>query len=294
MTGFWRPETPKPPRSDKHWMSAISSISPSYFSVMGIPILAGRTFTQTETQASHVIVVNRAFARKYFGDAPALGRVIDTDVGDSGAERIVGVVGDTRDSLTADPKPFAYFPYNWRWPVFNVVFRGNIAGARYAKEVATLTSRAFPQYRVPDVRSFAQAVRDNAAAARASFLLLAALTAIAVLVALAGIYGVVAFSVERRFHEIGIRLALGATRTNILLGIMRIALLQSAAGIALGIVVAAFCARQIRAQLFQTSPFDATSFIGAVVVTLVCVLVAAAVPSIRAGRVDPARTLRYE
>lgn len=294
MTGFWRPGTPKPSRRDQKWMSEISSISPAYFSVMQIPILAGRTFAQSETGTSHVIVVNRAFAKKYFGASPALGREINTDVGNFGGERIIGVVGDTRDTLTGNPKPMAYFPYDWKWPVFLVVSRLNGGGAQYAKEVSALTTRAFPQYRTPDIRSFEQAVRNDSAAARASFSLLGALTAIAVLVALVGIYGVVAFSVERRFHEIGIRLALGATRANIVLGILRVALLQAAAGIAFGVIAAAFCARQIRAQLYQTSPLDALSFTAAVVLTLICVVAAAAIPSLRAGRVDPARTLRYE
>lgn len=294
MTGFWRPGTPKPARTDKHWMSEVTSVSPAYFSVMRTPIVAGRTFSANETSVSHAIVVNRAFARKYFGDTPALGREINTDAGDYGVERIVGVVADTRDSLTGTPKPTAYFPYNARWPVFTVVFRVRSGGPQYAKEVAALAARAFPQYSVPQVRSFEQAVRDDAAAARASFLLLAALTAIAVLVALAGIYGVIAYSVERRFQEIGIRLALGATRAAIFASVLRAALVQSAAGIALGIVVAAFCARQIRAQLFQTSPFDAASFMAAVFLTLACVVLAAAIPSLRAARIDPSRTLRYE
>lgn len=294
MTGFWRPGTPKPSRRDTQAMSEITLISPEYFSVMRIPVIAGRTFAQNELHSSNAIVVNRAFAKKYFGNAPALGRTINTDFGNFGSQRIVGVVGDTRNSLTASPKPMAYFPYNWPWPAFKVVFRTNADNAPYAAEVAALVSRAFPQYRIPQVQSFEQAVRDDAAAARASFLLLAALTGIAVLVALAGIYGVVAFSVERRFHEIGIRLALGATRASIFLGIIRIALLQAGAGIALGIIIAAFCARQIRAQLFQTSPLDAISFIGAIVLTLLCVIVAASIPSLRASGVDPARTLRYE
>jgi predicted permease len=294
MTGFWRIGTPQPSRKDKSALSEITTISPAYFSVMQIPIISGRTFTRTETAASHVIVVNHAFARKYFGDAPALGQQINTDVGDYGSERIVGIVADTRDSLVATPKPMAYFPYNWKWPVFVVVFRINRDGAQYAKELAALTSHAFPQYRVPGVTSLEQAVSDDAAAARASFLLLAALTGIAVVVALAGVYGVVAFSVERRFHEIGIRLALGATSASIFLAIVRVALLQSAAGIAIGIAVAALCARQIRNQLFQTSPLDAPSFMLAVLLTLVCVIAAAAIPSLRASRVDPSRSLRYE
>ena len=294
MTGFWHIGAPQPSRKDQSALSQISTISPNYFTVMRIPVVAGRTFTKTETAASHVIVVNQAFAKKYFGDAPALGRQINTDVGNYGAERIVGIVGDTRDSLIAARKPMAYFPYNWKWPVFVVTFRVKADGPQYAKELASLTSRAFPQYRIPGVTSLEQAVHGDAADARASFLLLAVLTGIAVLVAVAGIYGVVAFSVERRFHEIGIRLALGATRASIFLGIIRLALLQAVAGVAAGIVVAAFCAHQIRAQLFQISPLDAPSFVAAVVLTLFCVVLAAAIPCVRAGSVDPARTLRYE
>ena len=187
----------------------------------------------------------------------------------------------------------AYFPFGGRVPIFLVVFRVSAGNVNYAYEISSMISQSFPQYRV-QTTSFEQAIRDDGAVMRASFALLATLTVIALLVAVAGIYGVVVFSVEQRFHEIGIRMAPGASRRDILLSVIRSALVQSGIGVALGLVIAAFCAQQIRAQLFQTSPFDAASFAMAVALTLVTSALAAAVPAIRAARVQPANILRYE
>jgi putative ABC transport system permease protein len=151
-----------------------------------------------------------------------------------------------------------------------------------------------PQYAPPQVKSLDQVLADDSAVARTSLVLLAILAAIALSLALAGIYGVVAFSVERRYHEIGIRLALGARRRRLLSRIVGSSLGQALCGIALGIIASVFGVRAIEHQLFKTAPFDPASFVCTAVLLIACTALASALPAWRALRIDPAQTLRYE
>jgi predicted permease len=291
LSGFWRLDEP---HTRHGTLASVNDVSSQYFAALRIPLLAGRTFKPGETTADRVIVVNESFAKKFFGTAPALNKQISTENNDYGAVRIVGIVADTRDSLNSAPKAMAYFPFKERAPVFVVVFRVQHADAHLAAEVTAMTRRSFPQFGVPQVTSLQSAVRDASAQARASFILLAALTAIVLLVALAGIYGVVSFAVARRYHEIGVRIALGAHRRRIVYGIVGYAIAESAIGVAAGLVIAAFAAQAIRSQLFKTAPFEPSSFLAAAALVVLCVAAASAVPAWRATGTDPARTLRFE
>jgi predicted permease len=300
MTAFWLPGKPIPGRRDNGAMADIGFFSPGYAPLMHIPILAGRTFGKDDR--GQIIVVNRTFARKYFGAKPAVGAHIfcGTDVVNGGRlYRIIGVVGDTRDSLTHQPKPTAYWPLSstaplFRSGVFTVVLKTAGDDSRLAVEISSIAQRYFPQYAPPQITSLDQVLTDNSAVARTSLAMLATLAGIALLLALAGIYGVVAFSVERRYHEIGIRRALGETHRRLFSRIVGASIVQAILGIALGVVAAAFGARAIEHQLFKTQPFDPASFALTAALLLACAALASAIPAWRALRIDPARTLRYD
>lgn len=300
MGGFWLPGKPMPSRRDDSALAEVGFFSPEYLKVMRIPLLAGRNFTKTDLDGRKVLVVNEAFAHKYFGGASPVGASIFTGVGvpKQTLYEIIGVIGDTRDSLTKQPKPTAYLPFS-RTPifgvaVFSVAFKAAHDDPNLATEIAGIAQRDFPQYQPPRVISLDQALAGNSAVARASLTMLATFASIALLLALAGIYGIVAFSVERRYHEIGIRRALGEKSARLLSRIVWGSVMQAMLGIAFGLVAAAFGARAIEHQLFKTPPFDPASFALTAALLLACSALAAAIPAWRALRIDPARTLRYD
>jgi putative ABC transport system permease protein len=134
----------------------------------------------------------------------------------------------------------------------------------------------------------------NDAPTRVSTIVFLAVAAVALLLALAGVYGVVAYGVERRTHEFGVRMSLGARSSEIATAVLREALLLCIAGMAIGTILGALAARALSQLLYETSPLDPASFIGAAIVLLVAVVLATAVPTIRAMRVQPATALRYE
>jgi ABC-type antimicrobial peptide transport system permease subunit len=177
---------------------------------------------------------------------------------------------------------------------FQVVMRTMGSDPALASQIAAIAQKYDPQIGKPPVVSMEQAIRDSASSAHAAFVLLAALAIIALVLALAGIYGIVSFSVERRYHEIGVRLALGATNRDIFRRTVTGAVTQSLIGIAGGIVLAAIAANAIQTQLFQVSALDPLTFVATVALLIVCTALAAAVPARRAMRINPARTLRYE
>jgi len=299
MTGFWLPGRAMPGPRDQHALADIGYFSREYVPLMRIPIVAGRNFKNADRDND--ILVNQAFARKYFGGQSAVGAAIYTSAGVPNATlcHIIGVIADTRDSLMQQPKPTAYWPVSSSAPLhgaaaFTVVMKTSGDDPHLAMEIAALAQRYFPEYRSPRVTSLDQALADNSATARTSLTMLATLAAIALLLAVAGIYGVVAFSVERRYHEIGIRRSLGETDGRVLSRIIGSSITQAAVGIALGVVAAAFGVRAIEHQLFKTQPFDPASFALTAVLLLVCAALASAIPAWRALRIDPARTLRYD
>jgi putative ABC transport system permease protein len=283
------PLRPGPMRPER--MSSAAQVTPNFFALMRIPILRGRNFTAHDMTGPDVIVVNEAFVRQFFKGKPALGKRI---YGGNGGAQIVGIAGDTRTSLSIPPNPIVYLPFKGTVPVFQVLIRTTRESPQLATAVDRIAQQAYPRIGNPPVNSLLDAVRESAANARASFVLLAALTVIALILALAGIYGVVAFSTERRYHEIGVRSALGATARDILRQIVGGAFVQTLIGIALGLIVAAAAANAIDSQLFKTPPLDPAAFAGAMLLLLACTALAAALPAWRAMRIDPARTLRYE
>jgi putative ABC transport system permease protein len=287
-----------PGRSGRE-LTNFNAVDPAYFRVMKIPLLRGRDFTPLDgPHGQSVAIVNESFAREFFGTVDAVGRRIEPGTKNantpSSVRTIVGVVGDTRNHFSEPMKPEFYLPVAQLENNGTIVVRTD--GSRFA--VAAAVKRVFassaPSLAPPEMYSCDALFQQDAGSWHAAALLFGVLAAVALLLALAGIYAVTAYSVSQRTQEFGVRKAIGASDGNVVGGVIADALRQAAVGIALGLAVAAACAQLLKPLLFQTSAFDPLTYVAVVALILGCVLCAALVPAIRATRVQPARALRYE
>ncbi|HEV2389004.1 MAG TPA: ABC transporter permease [Candidatus Acidoferrales bacterium] len=276
-----------------------AAVSPEYFRVMGIPLLRGRWFNRQDSpSAPKVAIISDAMARQYFPKGNELGRHMHFGFppnGDTDRE-IVGVVGDVRDQdLRQAPGPMMYVPFDQApfWGAELVTRSGldpaSIAGA-IRRDVATI-DKDLP---VADVTSMSAAISDSVAQPRFRTLILGMFGAMALLLAAVGIFGVISYSVSCRTHELGLRMALGATQASLL----RLVLGESArlvlAGLAVGIPAALALTRFLATLLYGVRPADPATFIGVAILLVVAALAACSAPARRAMRVDPMTALRHE
>ncbi len=279
---------------------AEDTVSANFFRVMGIPVLRGRAFTDGDTSASRpVAIVNQAFARMYGVNGNAIGMQLRTP-GFNGTPRavrtIVGVVGDTRNHLDAPAAPAYYMPLRQAPPdFFSVVARSASGHAPMLRAgVAAAIAQVDPLMAPPDSYTYDELVARNSMQARSIAMLLGSLAAIALLLALSGIFGVVAYNVTQRYGEFGLRLALGARTGALMTDVLLRALGITLVGVCIGLVIAVFGARAIEPQLYLISPLDPPTFAVVIALIVLCTCVAALLPAVRAARIDPASALRYE
>lgn len=276
-----------------------NSVTPAFFQTLRIPLLAGRAFADSDTSSSQpVAIVDERFAVREFGSIrAAVGRYVSVGESSSGGfplRRIIGVAGNVRHDLESEPPLEVYTPFSQvTFPGYLIVHTSQ-NDPRLAPEVGAAIEHLDPLLPAPEILSFAQLRALNDASTRIAAIAFLALAAVALLLALAGVYGVVAYGVQRRTREFGVRMSLGARRWTIAAGILREATVLTAIGIAAGAVLAALAARAMGEMLYQTSPLDAGTFLGAAAFLLAAVLLATAVPVLRATRIPPASALGYE
>ena len=280
------------PRSD----AAI--VTPGFFSAMGIPLLKGRDINDRDrASAPPVVVVNQAFARKFFPGEEAIGKRVQTGVGPGAVLReIVGVVGDARQAVAgADPDPVYYFPsQQLPWGVETVVLR--TAGPPQQLESAVRAAVADVDRQVPiqQFRTGEQLAAGVVSQMQLSILLMGGFAAVALLLTATGLYGVLSYAVERRRREIGLRIALGAGRGEVVGLVFRQATWLVATGLALGLAGAAVAGRLVRSSMLGVEPLN-LALLSLACGTLVVVSVAAAyIPATRAASIDPMKALRSE
>jgi putative ABC transport system permease protein len=275
------------------------SASPDYFSVMSIPLMRGRLFDQRDIFSSpRVTLINRAMARLYFPNENPVGkRLVFGFPPDGDAPReIVGIVGDVRDvSLGDDPGPMMYVPYAQApFPGAGMVVKSNLSAANVTAAIHQEVARIDKDLPVGDVAQMSSVVEESVAQPRFRTMLLALFAAMALVLAGLGIFGVISYSVSCRSREIGIRVALGASRQTILRMVLKETFFIAATGLAFGVPCTLAASRLLGHMLFNVSPNDPLTLI-AVALTLVLIAVLAGyIPARRAMRTDPMIALRHE
>lgn len=280
----------------------IRAVSPDYFATLGIQLVAGRDFNGEDAVGSEpVAIVNQELARRFWGDSSAIGRTLQ--IGHMKGRwlrpqlerqtRVVGVAGDIREvGLDRKPRPTVLVPRTQGGdgtPVLLV--RG--ASRRLVPAMRNLATVEEPRL-APTVEPLSGVVRRSVAAPRFRMLLIATFAASALLLAGVGIYGVIASLVQTRTKEIGIRVALGATRGAVALHVVRRSLVTVSLGAVMGLLVFLTVRRVLTTMLFNTSTGDPRLLAIAVVVLAIVAMLAAWIPTRRAVRVDPATTLRLD
>jgi len=269
-------------------------VGPSYFSAMKLPIYAGRDFTWEDTPKSpRVAIVNQTLARRYFGNASPLGGVIEKD---GGAFQIVAVVADAKYLELRDAVPPTLYLHAFQQDRTSGQFVIRTAGNPRAVEAAAReTVRAVaPSFVVGSVRTLEQQVDASITAERLLGVLSGFFAVLGMLLASVGLYGVMAYGVSQRRAEIGIRMALGASRLDVVALVIREALLVTGAGIIAGIAGSRLLAGIVRSLLFGLDPGDTLTFAAVIILILATSLASAYLPSRRASRIDPAEALRAE
>jgi putative ABC transport system permease protein len=274
--------------------------APGYFATMQIPVLAGRAFDERDTEkARQVIIVNEAFARKYFHSANPLNEkvIIDSEEPNPPALDVIGVVANSKhDSLSAEPEPEFYVPFaqapERRLVIVLRTATPTLSGldASVRQAVHAFDKDIF----VPAFKPMTQLLGAQLARPRFNMMLLAIFAGVAMTLAAIGLYGVLAFGVAQRTREIGIRMALGAQRGDMLRMILRQSLMLVSIGIVVGIAAALGATRLLRSLLYGVQTNDFVTYLIGVVVLGAAALLAAYLPARRAMKVDPMEALRYE
>ena len=274
-------------------------ISPGYFQTMNMPLVAGRGFLPTDdARAEPVVIVNRTMARRFWPNESPLDRRVRTSAGfDSGSWfRIVGVVDDVRHvSLSKDPVTEMYRPIaQTAMPIFTQVVRTDREPAALAASARAAVQAIDPNMPIYDIRTMEDRIAGSFAQARGAMLLLVATAALAAALAAVAIYGSIWYSVSQRIPEIGVRLALGASRASVFTDVLRRAVMLTGAGALIGVAGTLAGGRLIAGLLFETRAADPATLATVVGATLALAVVAGLVPARRAMSVDPMSALRNE
>jgi predicted permease len=271
--------------------------APNYFATLGIPVIRGRGFTERDDRrAPQVAMINEAAARKFFPGEDPIGRRFGDSPEDSGDVEIVGIVRDARyNSLREPPPPTLYLPHLQSNPedlVFSIRTAGDPASVLSAARAAV--SAADPNIPIRTVETQLSTIERRFAQEKVLAQAYALFGGIALFVAAIGLFGLMSYNVSRRTREIGIRMAMGAQRKEVLGLVLRESMVLVVAGIAIGIVASLAAGRLVASQLFGLEPTDPVTLLSAMLVMLVVSAAAGYLPARRAARVDPMIALRYE
>jgi putative ABC transport system permease protein len=265
---------------------------------MDIALLRGRVFTDSDTANSpQVMVVSNAFAKFYFPNEDAIGKRIIMDGDDKTPIEIIGVVDDVRrNGLDQGVEPEMYVSYVQKPDRrLNLVIRSTTEDASQLAQAARAEVKAFdPRQIIWRAQTIEQLLGTSVAPRKFNMLLLGIFAGVALVLAAVGLYGVMSYSVSWRTQEIGIRMALGAKRTDVLRMVVRQGMTMTLIGLALGLIGVFGLSRVIAGLLYGVSPTDPLTFIGVSIVLLMVALLACLIPARRATRVDPIVALRSE
>jgi putative ABC transport system permease protein len=277
------------------------TVNPDYFHTLSIPLVKGRDFTaRDDASAPGVIIVNEAFAQKFFPNEEAIGHRIkpgiSTDESDPVMREIVGVVGDVKHrSLSTAVEPEAYVPHA------QVPFGSMTLVVKTAPDARTLVGAVRNEVRALDkdlpiynVKTLDDYVASSVAQPRFNTLLLASFAGLALILTAVGLYGVMSYSVVQRTHEMGVRIALGAQTRDVLKLVVGQGMVLAVIGIGLGLLVSLAATRVLASLLYEVSAADPLVYAGITLLLAVVALLACYIPARRATKVDPMVALRYE
>jgi predicted permease len=275
-------------------------LSPGYFRMLGISLLRGREFEENDTRgSSKVALVNEVMARKYWDTLDVVGKRISVSKDDKGNpewNEIVGVVANVRDLNIQDKAQPEYFLALFQSGVgsHHLLVRTRTNPDALADTISRQIWASLPDQPLTHVMTLTRTIADSVGDQRLHAALLGVFAAVGLAVALLGVYGVVSYSVARRTQEIGVRMALGAARSDILRMVLRQGLILVALGAAIGTAGALGATRAIASELYGVTPTDPATFAAAIALMLLVGCLACWIPARRAVRVDPLIALRYE
>jgi putative ABC transport system permease protein len=310
----WRTDAPgasgsRPPDSaEDQWDAAVQVVTPGYVETMGIPVVRGRAldagdrFTLEQLAAAEgprpvgVALINEAMAKRYWPGRDPIGQtIVEFDDRSFASHRtIVGVVGNVRaTAVSSPPEPAVYFPFAQSpGRALSLVVRTSLPPGRMAGTIAS-SLRAFdPELTIRRVRPLEAVVDESLARERFTLALVAVFAALGLVIAAVGVFGVVGYVVARRTGEIGIRVALGASRAHVLRTVLAEGLTPVVLGVLAGVAGGVAVAQGMRVMLYGLEPLDAASFALAAALLVGAAVAAALVPALRAAAVDPLRALR--
>jgi predicted permease len=280
----------------------INSVAPEYFSTMRIPILAGRGFTWNDTpSAGDKLILNQTAARQLFPGGNALGRTIRHDEGKNKIKvyEVIGIVGDAKYSdIRSAPPATAYYAMPQddpeQTPSYTAVVRTTMASAPLSGAIRSITAQMAPQIPVPEVTSMPEIIDDALGAERMMTLLAVFFAVCALVVTAIGLYGTLAYATARRTAEIGIRMALGAKRSQVATMVFCQNLWVVMGGTVVGVSAALLATRALASFLFSTSARDPWVITASICALGVTACAASVVPAVRAAGIEPMAAIRCE
>ena len=278
----------------------VSAVMPHYFHTIGIPLLAGRDFTEQDRGAYWLgevpltLIVNETFARRYWPNENPIGKRFSPGNGPFGT--VIGVVGDVRSlSLEREARPAFYFSYgHFGLPALTIVVRTSALPEAMTAALRAQVYALDHDLPVYNIRPMEQIVSNAAGQPRFQTMLLGLFSAVALLLAAIGIYGVMAYTVTQRTHEIGVRMALGAQTRDVLQHVLGQGMKFVLMGATLGLAGAFVAARALKSMLFGVSPADPLTFAAVTVFLALIAFAACWIPARRATKIDPMIALRSE
>jgi predicted permease len=306
MSSFWVDGSPS---NRKDQFAVADDVSPQFFRAMGIPLTEGRFFSEADGSSSNVIIVNQSFARHYFSGRSAIGGRVRGGQHDTFPwKTIIGVVGNVRGSSVAGdthetaiekaPEPEIYSPF-WHdstapWQAAFIATRSSLPPQILIPALREAARSIDPTIALAGLRTMQQAVDAATSRRRFQTTLLTIFAVTSLVLALIGLYGLLAYSVRQRVAEIGVRIALGASRPHVISMVVRQGLRLVFIGLALGLAAAFMLVRFLASVLYGVSPYDPWTFVAAPALVLLAALGACCVPAWRAAHIEPIEALRSE
>jgi predicted permease len=289
----------RPESAQKAQTAHYASVTQNYFRVMGIPLLRGRSFDRHDTDTRpHVALISESLAQMYFRDKNPIGEKISFGFGPNSPvfHEIVGVVGSVRDAgLSQEPGPMVYVPFAQE-PLWGgmVTVRSTLPLSSVVGAIRQSVASIDKELPITDIATMSEVVDASVAQPRFRTYLVSGFGLVALLLAAAGIFGIVSYSVASRTREFGVRASLGATPANLSRMVLREGLVLACSGLAVGLVAALALTRFLKGQLYGVAAYDPGTLLVSIGALLVVALVACYIPARRAMRVDPMIALRYE